>query len=123
MRVKKENQATIMEIIARFGSDLKKMIQAIIAVIGDFLSVDEQDPSLEDVLNESGMSGEEINVVLASVENISVLETPIIDNVKKKNKRKKEQIEQQDLNNQIQNNILQQKNISKTNMVKEEKIR
>ena len=126
MRVKKENQVTILEIIERFASDLKKIVQAIISVIGDFLSVDEQDPTLQEVLNESDMSPEEINQVLASVKNISILEMPVIKDVKKKKKRKKAQIEQtkqQILNNQMQNSILQKESINKTNMGKEEKIR
>ena len=126
MRVKKENQVTILEIIERFASDLKKIVQAIISVIGDFLSVDEQDPTLQEVLNESDMSPEEINQVLASVKNISILEMPAIEDVKKKKKRKKAQIEQtkqQILNNQMQNSILQKESINKTNMGKEEKIR
>ncbi len=112
MKVKQEKQSVLMEIIKRFRDDLKKMIESLAAVMKDFFSADEQDPSLEEVLNDSGMTQQEIDDVLKSLENVNIYEKETIE-IKKDKKRKKEKEEEekkklQELNMNMLNN--EQKN-------------
>ena len=101
MRVKEEKQSIIMEIIKRFSNDLKEMIKNIISLISEFLSTDEKDPSLEEVLNNSGMSEEEKAEVLKSIKMIEEEEKLIV--VKEKKRKKKEEEKQSQIKNNIPN--------------------
>ena len=116
MRIKEEKQSVIMEVIKRFSNDLKEMIKNIISLISEFLSTDENDPSLEDVLESSGMSEKEKAEVLKSIRNIEEQEKELI--VKDKKKKKELDNKQKKMQEQNMNNI-QKQNESARNIVNE----
>ena len=105
MRVKEEKQSVIMEIIKRFSNDLKEMIKNIISLISEFLSTDEKDPSLEEVLESSGMSEEEKAEVMKSIRDIEQQEKELLVKDKKRKKKEIEKEKEEKLKTQTINNI------------------